>query len=1084
MTPAAQAATHRWLGLLLGAGFLCVACSPQAAEDAPDARPPPVSEPSATGPALEAPETAEAPAFRALEPGSAIERSVTASEVHRYQLLVAEPATVELAAEQRGIDLELAVFAPGGEPLLVADRVAGPGGEERPSWVAATPGRYVLEVRTWHGPTAAGAYRLRVGALRETTPADRRRAAVDRPFAEAEALVARQDEESFRRAEILYGRALERVRALPTPGDRRQQAQILQRLGRLHRKYLEDKHAALGDYTDALALFETLGDDRQAASILNNLGRVHFDLGELPAAIDAWNRALPIKRRLHDPAGEAYSLGNLALAHRYLGNIQEALDAYDRSLELLRAAGDRGAEGRALNNRGRFYRLLGEDEQALADLRRALPISREVGDGRLEAAVLTAIGEVETSRGDLEPAREVLERALELRIELDQRRGRAVTERALGTLYARLGRVGEAAELDRRALAGFRETGATREAADALLALGELALDAGRPDEAHALLDQALDPFRAIHDPFGTVETMLALARCRREEGDLEDALDLAEAAADEIEAVRARLGSHSLRTSFLATRQEPYDLAVDLLMDLHRRDPAAGHDREALAVSERARARSLIDLLAESGVPSNAGADPELVAEEHELELRLAALEQERLGLASGAAPERVAVIEGKLDELVRSYRAVRGRIHAESPRRAALAEPPTLTASEIQRRLLDPETALLEIHLGARRSVLWLVTTSSVTSFELPARPVIEAAARRAYGLLRVSHLREAREASTLALGELSDLVLGPVADRLQAEQTGRLLVSPDGALRLIPFAALPMPGAPARDRTPLVSGHEIVTLPSASVLGALRDQTVGREPPAGTVAVLADPVFEATDTRLGGSAQRAPGPDGVGVAAVEAARDDRGPAVTRGGPRGEIALRRLPFSSDEAAAILRLAEPGKSYRALGFEATREVAMSPALGGYRIVHLATHGALDSDHPELSRLVFSRFDAAGRSRRGALFAHEIYDLELPVDLVVLSACETALGKEMRGEGLVGLTQGFFHAGAARVLVSLWQVDDRATAELMARFYEGLLVEHLAPPAALRQAQLAIRSEAGWQAPYYWAGFVLQGEWR
>jgi CHAT domain-containing protein len=189
-------------------------------------------------------------------------------------------------------------------------------------------------------------------------------------------------------------------------------------------------------------------------------------------------------------------------------------------------------------------------------------------------------------------------------------------------------------------------------------------------------------------------------------------------------------------------------------------------------------------------------------------------------------------------------------------------------------------------------------------------------------------------------------------------------------------------------------------------------------------------------------------------------------------------------LPYSRQEAEAILALVEPDRSYRALGFEARREAVLNPSLGRYSIVHMATHGVLDTEHPELTHLVFSRFNFQGQPRRNLVFAHEIYGLDLPVNLVVLSACETALGREMRGEGLVGLTQGFLQAGANAVVVSLWQVDDRVTAELMTRFYRALLVDGQGPAEALRQAQLSIRRETAWHAPYYWAGFLFQGDWR
>lgn len=167
-----------------------------------------------------------------------------------------------------------------------------------------------------------------------------------------------------------------------------------------------------------------------------------------------------------------------------------------------------------------------------------------------------------------------------------------------------------------------------------------------------------------------------------------------------------------------------------------------------------------------------------------------------------------------------------------------------------------------------------------------------------------------------------------------------------------------------------------------------------------------------------------------------------------------------------------------------ALGFSASRATAMGTDLGQYRIVHFATHGLLDSENPELSGLVFSLLDQKGMRQDGFLQLQDIYNLNLPVDLVVLSACETGLGKEIQGEGLVGLTRGFMYAGASRVVASLWKVDDVATAELMERFYKNMEREKMRPAAALRQAQMQMWQRKRWHDPYYWAGFELQGEWK
>jgi CHAT domain-containing protein len=166
------------------------------------------------------------------------------------------------------------------------------------------------------------------------------------------------------------------------------------------------------------------------------------------------------------------------------------------------------------------------------------------------------------------------------------------------------------------------------------------------------------------------------------------------------------------------------------------------------------------------------------------------------------------------------------------------------------------------------------------------------------------------------------------------------------------------------------------------------------------------------------------------------------------------------------------------------LDFRASRATSISDDLSQYRIVHFATHGLLNSQHPKLSGLVLSLVDERGQPQDGFLQLHEIFNLRLPAELVVLSACQTGLGKEIKGEGLVGLTRGFMYAGAARVMASLWQVSDAGTAELMKRFYRGLLKERKRPAAALRAAQVEMWRRPQWQAPYYWGAFVLQGEWK
>jgi len=314
-------------------------------------------------------------------------------------------------------------------------------------------------------------------------------------------------------------------------------------------------------------------------------------------------------------------------------------------------------------------------------------------------------------------------------------------------------------------------------------------------------------------------------------------------------------------------------------------------------------------------------------------------------------------------------------------------------------------------------------------------------------------------------------------------------RLAIVAAEALSFLPFAALPDPAAADQ---PLLIAHEIVNLPSASVLAVIRREMAGRRAAEKAVAVLADPVFEANDPRVLVARKNSPARKGEMQTAAATLTTDLGRAlrtfnVSANQTAGDMSpskLTRLPFSREEADAIAALAPSGHALKATGFQANRATATKEDLGRYRIVHFATHGLLNAAHPELSGLVFSLVDGTGKSQDGFLRLHEIYNLRLPVEVVVLSACQTALGKEVKGEGLIGLTRGFMHAGATRVVASLWQVDDLATAELMKRFYAGMLRAGLRPAAALRAAQLELWKQKRRSAPFYWAAFVLQGEWR
>jgi CHAT domain-containing protein len=582
-------------------------------------------------------------------------------------------------------------------------------------------------------------------------------------------------------------------------------------------------------------------------------------------------------------------------------------------------------------------------------------------------------------------------------------------------------------------------------------------------------------------------ETIYNIAITQRDRGNLNEARTQIEAAIKIVEDIRTRVTSQELRTSYFASVQNYYQFYIDLLMQLHKKDPSKGYDALALHASERARARSLLELLTEANANIRQGVDPKLLEQERTLQPKLDAVEKRRIELLNGQyTNKQLEALEKETASLLEEYRQVQEQIRRTSPRYAALTQPQPLTLAQIQQQVLDDDTMLLEYSLGEERSYLWAVTKTSITSYELPKRADIEALAQSFYqqtGKQNLPQRRgigvEPRTDTVDVTSQLSQMLLSPVAGQLGRK---RLLIVSDGALQFLPFGALPAPDTLGNGNTPvpLIVKHEIVNLPSASTLAVIRQDTSGRKKAAKTIAVLADPVFSADDERLKTLAGKQPA-----VPLQSATPTDVDTlALKRAAFEISATFDRLPYTRTEADSILKLAEAAEAMQAFDFAASFATATNPQLSQYRIVHFATHGILDSVNPELSGVVLSLVDDKGKTQNGFLRLRHIFNLNLPAELVVLSACETGLGQDVKGEGLVGLTRGFMYAGAPRVLVSLWSVNDKGTSELMSRFYKKMLQEGQKPAAALRAAQIEMLQTPQWKEPYYWAAFTLQGEWK
>jgi CHAT domain-containing protein/Tfp pilus assembly protein PilF len=802
----------------------------------------------------------------------------------------------------------------------------------------------------------------------------------------------------------------------------------------------ESQRRAIEKYQEALSIWRTLGDRRMEAYSLNEMGLIYGDIGEYQKALDSYAQARTIYKLIDDPRSQAAMLINIGWVYGALGEYKKAIDLTEQALEAHRAIGDRHSEPLLLSNIGANYANLGDCQKAL----------------------------------------EIHMQALDIRRARNDRGGQAITLNNIANCYQRLGERRKALDYYVQALNLMPAVGNVFYTATTLNNIGALYRDLGEHQKALDYFGQALALRRTIGDLNGEAATLFQIARLDRDRGNLIEARGRIEAALAAVESLRANIAIQGLRASFFASVRQYHEFNIDLLMRLRKQSPSEGFDAMALQASEKSRARSLLELLTEARAEIRQGVDPALLERERALR-QMISDKAESLG---GKRAEEQVTAAKEIDALITDYEQIEAQIRQTSPRYAALTEPTPLTLKEIQSDALDEETLLLEYALGEEKSFLWAVTPASISSFELPKRAEIEPVARRIYELLiarnqnlpnetperRRRRLEQAEAEYPKTSAALSQMLLGPVASELGNK---RLLIVSDGILQYVPFAALPSPGAP--DSRPLVVNNEIVSLPSVSVLGILRRESAGRNPAGKTLAVLADPVFSKDDPRVQSS-----GNSRAAVEETSPAGDEKRSA----GESGLADLIRLRFSRLEADEIARLAADKVKLEALDFAASRALATSAEIGQYRIVHFATHGLINNLRPELSGVVLSLVDEQGRPQNGFLRLYDIYNLKLRADLVVLSACQTALGKEVRGEGLIGLTRGFMYAGAPRVVASLWRIDDRAAAELMKRFYQGMLGQGLRPAAALRAAQVSMWKDKRWQAPHYWAAFTVQGEWK
>jgi CHAT domain-containing protein/tetratricopeptide (TPR) repeat protein len=996
-------------------------------------------------------------------------------------------------------------------------RWIGPGGDRRLDLtleryqrehallLTPTAGRYVLEISL--APTdPAGQYVIDSGPPRPAVPEDRDRLAAEELTIKGKALLHSGNRESGNRESVLKGiPVLETALAMwQRLGDEIDEADssallaeayvwanqpqralplwaralaILKRAGDRHAYAVALLHAAeakmvvyhmpegIASYQEAVALSHELQLPYLEVLGRANLAAACSRASDTECAIRTAEEALPLLRALQLPEGEAAALSTIAKARWRRGEFSEAIVAGLEALRIQRDAKLAIRVPATLTTIAKSYIALGDPAGALVYLEEASQAPRPAGSLPQRASTLEDLAIAHERLGDPDRALEYRRKALELSSEAADPLAEAHSRLGIAEMHNESGRWPEAIAEAEQALARLRSVSDRFELARGLQVLAMAELGRGQVAQAEAALSEALGYRREIGDQAGEANALQLLGRAAQRRGALAEARTYFEEALRLVEGQQTRITSLDLRASWVASVRSVYEDYVGVLMSLHRREPSAGLDVTAFRASEAAHARSLLELLSEPGIVHEVS--PALLEEQRSAQERLASALDRQMRLLSRPHDEADrAELAKEVEAFTIAYGQAEARIRAASPEWASLRHPEPLSLDEIRARVVDRDTLLLEYTLGTERSYLWTVGAQSLHVYELPARGQIEAAARRASEALTSRPVPGSTSRNRSALAELASLILAPVSPELRGQ---RLLIVADGVLHHIPFAALPEASG-----RPLVETHEVITLPSASVLAMLRAARAGRPPAPKTLAVLADPVFDRHDERLTSAA----------TSAAKERPDPRIESATRDFRFAGGRLPRLPFTRREAQQILALVPPTARRSALDFDASRATVMDPDLGRYRFLHFATHGLVNSARPELSGIVLSLVDPQGGEVRGFLAAPDVSRLRLEADLVVLSGCATALGRELSGEGLLGLTRAFLYAGARGVVASLWRVDDLATAELMTRFYSGLLgPKRLNAAAALRAAQLSLQKTGPWSEPYYWAGFQLQGDW-
>lgn len=815
-----------------------------------------------------------------------------------------------------------------------------------------------------------------------------------------------------------------------------------------------ERDRARTDYQQALKQFQSAGDRPAQALSLQSLAQLEYEDGRLVDATRQFEEALRLTPRDQDPEGYAHTLHNSALPLRVLGRFEESIARFFEAGQILRGLGDRNGEARALHGMATVLLHAGEADRAKQLLQASVKLRQETGVRRDQAVSLVVLGNIERDAGDPEAAVELHQQAVGL---LQAPHDRAKALLALAQDYMAAGRL----EPARMALDEIMALGLPESHRDRGVAMAELGTLKARQSDWPGS-DASFAGAIAVHEMNGSeleqARTFKRRAEAKFLQGDMNATLADADAALRLFESVGVAGTQAEGRAAFRSSYRGATELRIAALLQNSISAQQRGDGQEAqrllqaaFITSDRSRAHLLTDDA--NGGLSTQGIPADWLARRRQLYDLLVGKRQRQERLLDSVRQDdgQLAAIEKDIALLRTEAALIEGRIakrQSWAPEAAGVDQTDLIRAVPVGVRIA-------EYFIGERYGWLFEVENGVVAAHELSGLEQLDSLARR---------LHQSWQAPAAAPGDrhalsksLARIAFAPFAGSARPQQ---LRIVADGALHLVPMALL------ASQHWPDMKTGSAIVIPS--LRAAQPDHWRRHDAPEMLLAVVADPVFTSDDPRLGAAGGKKPS----GATAID-------PFLTRAA-RDLNSMRRLPSTAVEAREIVGLAGNASGVLALvGLNASRSRIESASLGRFRILHFATHAIADSRDPALAMLALSRWDENGKPLDGALRLHDISQWQLNADLVVLSGCDTAVGREIAGEGPLGLSQAFLQAGARSVVATLWQVPDTSTAVLMREFYRHLLADQQDAAVALQLAQDAVRRQAKWSDPYYWAGFQL-----